>query len=329
MKILLTGSAGFIGFHLTTALLNRGDQVIGIDNLNDYYDPSLKQRRLDEISKNLNVSNFEFIKLDIANRILMEELFATHNFDTVVNLAAQAGVRYSMENPHAYIDSNIIGFINILEGCRHSRVKHLVYGSSSSVYGMNTKQPFSVNDRVDSPISLYAATKKSNELMAHTYSHLYSIPTTGLRFFTVYGPYGRPDMAYYKFTKAILNNESIDVYNNGEMKRDFTYIDDIVEGVIRVIDTIPTPQFNNDSSLKTSYKLYNIGNNNSVTLFDFIAAIEKSCNKKAKKNFLPMQPGDVKDTYADIDDLEKDFGFKPTTTISTGMDKFVDWYLKT
>jgi len=329
MKILLTGSAGFIGFHLTTALLNRGDQVIGIDNLNDYYDPSLKQRRLDEISKNLNVSNFEFIKLDIANRILMEELFATHNFDTVVNLAAQAGVRYSMENPHAYIDSNIIGFINILEGCRHSRVKHLVYGSSSSVYGMNTKQPFSVNDRVDSPISLYAATKKSNELMAHTYSHLYSIPTTGLRFFTVYGPYGRPDMAYYKFTKAILNNESIDVYNNGEMKRDFTYIDDIVEGVIRVIDTIPTPQFNIDSSLKTSYKLYNIGNNNSVTLFDFSAAIEKSCNKKAKKNFLPMQPGDVKDTYADIDDLEKDFGFKPTTTISTGMDKFVDWYLKT
>ena len=327
MKILLTGSAGFIGFHLTTALLNRGDQVIGIDNLNDYYDPSLKQRRLDEISKNLNVSNFEFIKLDIANRILMEELFATHNFDTVVNLAAQAGVRYSMENPHAYIDSNIIGFINILEGCRHSRVKHLVYGSSSSVYGMNTKQPFSVNDRVESPISLYAATKKSNELMAHTYSHLYSIPTTGLRFFTVYGPYGRPDMAYYKFTKAILNNKSIDVYNNGEMKRDFTYIDDIVEGVIRVIDSIPSPQFNSESSTITPYKLYNIGNNNSVTLSDFIAAIEKSCNKKAKKNFLPMQPGDVKDTYADIEDLEKDFGFKPTTSISTGMDKFVDWYL--
>ncbi len=329
MKILLTGSAGFIGFHLTTALLNRGDQVIGIDNLNDYYDPSLKQKRLDEISKNLNVSNFEFIKLDIANRILMEELFATHNFDTVVNLAAQAGVRYSMENPHAYIDSNIIGFINILEGCRHSKVQHLVYGSSSSVYGMNTKQPFSVNDRVDNPISLYAASKRANELMAHTYSHLYNIPTTGLRFFTVYGPHGRPDMAYYKFTKAILNNESIDVYNNGEMMRDFTYIDDIVEGVIRVIDTIPTPQINYDSSLKTPYKLYNIGNNNSVTLFDFIAAIEKSCNKKAKKNFLPMQPGDVKDTYADIDDLEKDFGFKPTTTISTGMDKFVDWYLKT
>ncbi len=327
MKILVTGSAGFIGFHLTMALLKRGDQVTGIDNLNDYYDPSLKQIRLCEISKHLNASNFEFIKLDISNRILMEELFATQNFDTVVNLAAQAGVRYSIENPYPYIDSNIVGFTNILEGCRRSEVQHLVYGSSSSVYGMNIKQPFSVNDRVDSPISLYAATKKSNELMAHTYSHLYNIPTTGLRFFTVYGPYGRPDMAYYKFTKAILNNKSIDVYNNGEMKRDFTYIDDIVEGVIRVIDSIPSPQFNSESSTITPYKLYNIGNNNSVTLSDFIAAIEKSCNKKAKKNFLPMQPGDVKDTYADIEDLEKDFGFKPTTSISTGMDKFVDWYL--
>ena len=327
MKILVTGSAGFIGFHLTMALLKRGDQVTGTDNLNDYYDPSLKQIRLCEISKHLNASNFEFIKLDISNRILMEELFATQNFDTVVNLAAQAGVRYSIENPYPYIDSNIVGFTNILEGCRRSEVQHLVYGSSSSVYGMNIKQPFSVNDRVDSPISLYAATKKSNELMAHTYSHLYNIPTTGLRFFTVYGPYGRPDMAYYKFTKAILNNKSIDVYNNGEMKRDFTYIDDIVEGVIRVIDSIPSPQFNSESSTITPYKLYNIGNNNSVTLSDFIAAIEKSCNKKAKKNFLPMQPGDVKDTYADIEDLEKDFGFKPTTSISTGMDKFVDWYL--
>ena len=329
MKILVTGAAGFIGFHLTIALLERGDRVIGVDNLNNYYNPALKQLRLDKIAEHSKSSHFEFINADIANRQLMEELFNSHNFDTVVNLAAQAGVRHSLENPHIYVDSNLVGFINILEGCRTSKVKHFVFASSSSVYGINTKQPFSVNDRVDHPISLYAATKKSNELMAHSYSHLYSIPITGLRLFTVYGPYGRPDMAYYKFTKAILNNESIDVYNDGEMKRDFTYIDDVVEGVIRVIDTIPTPESNNNSSLKTPYKLYNIGNNSSVTLFDFIAAIEKSCNKKAKKKFLPMQPGDVKDTYADIDDLEKDFGFKPTTSIFTGIDKFVDWYLKT
>ena len=329
MKILVTGAAGFIGFHLTIALLERGDRVIGVDNLNNYYNPALKQLRLDKIAEHSKSSHFEFINADIANRQLMEELFNSHNFDTVVNLAAQAGVRHSLENPHIYVDSNLVGFINILEGCRTSKVKHFVFASSSSVYGINTKQPFSVNDRVDHPISLYAVTKKSNELMAHSYSHLYSIPITGLRLFTVYGPYGRPDMAYYKFTKAILNNESIDVYNDGEMKRDFTYIDDVVEGVIRVIDTIPTPESNNNSSLKTPYKLYNIGNNSSVTLFDFIAAIEKSCNKKAKKKFLPMQPGDVKDTYADIDDLEKDFGFKPTTSIFTGIDKFVDWYLKT
>ena len=234
MKVLVTGAAGFIGFHLTLALLERDDEVVGIDNLNDYYDPALKQLRLDEIAKHPKCSNFEFIKADISDRAFMEQLFADHSFDVVVNLAAQAGVRYSLENPHAYVESNLVGFVNILEGCRHSKVKHLVYASSSSVYGMNVKQPFSTDDRVDYPISLYAATKKSNELMAHTYSHLYNIPTTGLRFFTVYGPYGRPDMAYYKFTKAILNGDPIDVYNNGVMKRDFTYIDDIVEGVVRV-----------------------------------------------------------------------------------------------
>ena len=328
MKILVTGAAGFIGFHLTMALLERGDKVIGIDNLNNYYDPALKQLRLDEIAKHSKSSNFEFIKADIANRELMEELFASHKFDVVLNLAAQAGVRYSLENPHAYVDSNVVGFVNILEGCRHSKVKHLVYASSSSVYGMNVKQPFSTDDRVDYPISLYAATKKSNELMAHTYSHLYNIPTTGLRFFTVYGPYGRPDMAYYKFTKAILNGESIDVYNNGEMKRDFTYIDDIVEGVLRVLDSVPMPQINTESAVTPPYKLFNIGNNNPVMLSDFIAAIEKSCNKKAKKIFLPMQPGDVLNTFADIDDLVNEIGFRPSTSINSGIDKFVNWYLR-
>ena len=329
MRILVTGAAGFIGYHLTLSLLEKEYQVLGIDNLNDYYDPNLKEQRLKEISNHKKSKNFNFFKEDISNRNFVSNLFLNNSFDAVINLASQAGVRHSLSNPHAYVDSNLVGFVNILEGCRNAGLKHFIFASSSSVYGMNKKKPFSTRDRTDYPISLYAATKKSNELIAFNYSHLYDIPTTGLRFFTVYGPFGRPDMAYYKFTKAILNNESIDVYNNGEMKRDFTYIDDIVEGVIRVIDTIPTPQFNYDSSLKTPYKLYNIGNNNSVTLFDFIAAIEKSCNKKAKKNFLPMQPGDVKDTYADIDGLEKDFGFKPTTTISTGMDKFVDWYLKT
>tara|TARA_B110000003_G_scaffold129903_1_gene131927 strand:- start:17098 stop:18099 length:1002 start_codon:yes stop_codon:yes gene_type:complete len=329
MKILVTGAAGFIGFHLTIALLERDDEVIGVDNLNNYYDPTLKQLRLDEIAKHSKSSNFEFIKADIANRELMEELFTNHNFDVVVNLAAQAGVRYSLENPHAYVDSNLVGFINILEGCRSSKVKHLVFASSSSVYGMNLKQPFSIQDHVDYPISLYAATKKSNELMAHAYSHLYSIPTTGLRFFTVYGPYGRPDMAYYKFTKAILNGESIDVYNNGEMKRDFTYIDDIVEGVMRVVDSVPMPQVNSESSIMPPYKLYNIGNNSPVMLFDFIAAIEKSCNKKAKKNLLPMQPGDVHTTFADIDDLVNEIGFKPSTSIASGIEKFVKWYVTT
>jgi UDP-glucuronate 4-epimerase len=326
MKVLVTGAAGFIGFHLTLALLDRNDEVIGIDNLNDYYDPALKQLRLGEISKHPNVSSFEFIKADISDRTLMGQLFAEHSFDVVVNLAAQAGVRYSLENPHAYVDSNLVGFVNILEGCRHSKVKHLVYASSSSVYGMNVKQPFSTNDRVDYPISLYAATKKSNELMAHSYSHLYNIPTTGLRFFTVYGPFGRPDMAYYKFTKAILNGDTIDVYNNGDMKRDFTYIDDIVEGVVRVIDKIPALHENKYTTAKPPYRLYNIGNNNPVTLRDFISVIEDACGVKANENLLPMQPGDVPLTYAKVDELIDEVGFKPSADIKIGINNFVNWY---
>jgi UDP-glucuronate 4-epimerase len=327
MKVLVTGAAGFIGFHLTLALLNRDDEVVGIDNLNDYYDPALKQLRLDEIAKHPKASNFEFIKADISDRAFMEQLFADNSFDVVVNLAAQAGVRYSLENPHAYVESNLVGFVNILEGCRHSKVKHLVYASSSSVYGMNVKQPFSTEDRVDYPISLYAATKKSNELMAHTYSHLYNIPTTGLRFFTVYGPYGRPDMAYYKFTKAILNGDPIDVYNNGVMKRDFTYIDDIVEGVVRVMDKTPTPNENKYSTAKPPYRIYNIGNNNPVTLRDFIIAIEEACGMKANENLLPMQPGDVPITYADVDELVSEFDYKPSTSVKRGMKDFAKWYL--
>jgi UDP-glucuronate 4-epimerase len=281
---------------------------------------------LDEIAKHSKSSSFEFIKADIANRELMEELFASHKFDVVVNLAAQAGVRYSLENPHAYVDSNLVGFVNILEGCRHSKVKHLVYASSSSVYGMNVKQPFSTGDRVDYPVSLYAATKKSNELMAHTYSHLYGIPTTGLRFFTVYGPYGRPDMAYYKFTKAMIEGKNIDVYNDGIMKRDFTYITDIVEGVVRVIDRTPTPKNNEFSTVCPPYRLYNIGNNNPISLRHFISSIENSCRIKAKENLMPMQAGDVPETYADIDDLIHDIGFKPSVSIEEGIDKFVLWY---
>lgn len=329
MKILVTGAAGFIGFHLTLALLGRDDEVVGIDNLNDYYDPALKQLRLNEIAKHPKFSNFKFIKADISDRALIEKLFVDHSFDVVVNLAAQAGVRYSIENPYAYTDSNINGFINILEGCRHSSIKHLVYASSSSVYGMNIKQPFSIEDRVDFPISLYAATKKSNELMAHAYSHLFKIPTTGLRFFTVYGPFGRPDMAYYKFTKAILNGDPIDIYNNGSMKRDFTYIDDIIEGVIRVMDNKPTHHENIYSSAKPPYQIYNIGNNNPVNLNDFIKAIEDACGINANKNFLPMQPGDVLETYADIDELKKNFRFNPSTKIKDGIESFVQWYKDT
>lgn len=326
MKVLVTGAAGFIGFHLTLALLDRDDEVVGIDNLNDYYDPALKQLRLGEIAKHPKYNNFEFLKADISDRSFIEQLFVEQSFDVVVNLAAQAGVRYSLDNPHAYVDSNLVGFVNILEGCRHSKVKHLIYASSSSVYGMNVKKPFSIEDRVDYPISLYAATKKSNELMAHTYSHLYNIPTTGLRFFTVYGPYGRPDMAYYKFTKAILNGDPIDVYNNGDMKRDFTYIDDIVKGVVRVMDEIPDIQVNDLTTAKPRYRLYNIGNNNPVTLRDFITAIEDACGLKASENLLPMQPGDVPSTYADIDDLQRKFGFEPSTSVTKGIKKFVDWY---
>lgn len=326
MKVLVTGAAGFIGFHLTLALLNRDDKVVGIDNLNDYYDPALKQHRLDEIAKHPKSSNFEFIKADISDRPFMEQLFSDHSFDVVVNLAAQAGVRYSLENPHAYVESNLVGFVNILEGCRHSKIKHLVYASSSSVYGMNVKQPFSTQDRVDYPISLYAATKKSNELMAHTYSHLYNIPTTGLRFFTVYGPYGRPDMAYYKFTKAILDGDTIDVYNNGEMERDFTYIDDIVMGLLNVIVKAPSRKANDFSAASPPYQLFNIGNNNPVTLRKFITEIEKSCGEKANEKLLPMQPGDVPSTFAEIDDLVSEYGFKPSTSIGDGINQFVSWF---
>jgi UDP-glucuronate 4-epimerase len=326
MKVLVTGAAGFIGFHLILALLERDDEVVGIDNLNDYYDPALKQLRLDEIAKHPKCSNFEFNKADISDRAFMEQLFADNSFDVVVNLAAQAGVRYSLENPHAYVDSNLIGFVNVLEGCRHSKVKHLVYASSSSVYGMNVKQPFSTEDRVDYPISLYAATKKSNELMAHTYSHLYNIPTTGLRFFTVYGPFGRPDMAYYKFTKDILNGDPIDVYNHGDMKRDFTFIDDIIRGILGVIFAIPESSHDETTTATAPYRLLNIGNNNPVTLRRFIKAIEDCTGKKASENNLPMQKGDVPITYADIDPLQDLCDFRPKTSIEEGIKEFVDWY---
>jgi UDP-glucuronate 4-epimerase len=326
MKILVTGAAGFIGFHLTLGLLNKNHYVVGIDNLNDYYDPNWKHKRLEKISAHKNSSNFKFIKMDISNKDDVSNLFKEEEFDYVVNLAAQAGVRFSLDNPHSYVDSNLLGFVNILEGCRSTRVKHLVYASSSSVYGMNSKQPFSTNDRVDYPISLYAATKKSNELMAHTYSHLFNTPTTGLRFFTVYGPNGRPDMAYFKFTKAILEGTPIDIFNKGKMKRDFTYIDDIVEGVLRVLDKIPAKEANQYSLSTPPYKIFNIGNNNPITLERFINAIESACGKKAKKNLLEMQPGDVPITYADIDDLKNEIDFKPSTTIEDGIKSFVDWY---
>lgn len=327
-KILVTGSAGFIGFHLIQALLNQGCSVVGIDNLNDYYDPQLKHSRLDILTKNDKSENYQFVIMDLADRKGIAQLFADNQFDTVINLGAQAGVRYSIENPHAYVDSNLVGFVNILEGCRHSKVKHLVYASSSSVYGMSIVQPFSTEDRVDYPISLYAATKKSNELMAHTYSHLYGIPTTGLRFFTVYGPMGRPDMAYFSFTKKILSGETIDVYNNGEMHRDFTYIDDIVEGIERVMSRVPEPQNSDISSSKAPYKIYNIGNNQSVSLRRFITAIESSCGKKAKENLLPMQAGDVPATFANIEELTTDTGFRPSTSIEDGISQFVRWYKK-
>ena len=330
MHILITGGAGFIGFHLAKVLLARGDSVVGIDNLNDYYDPQLKRDRLanlEAFAKDHNVEeSFRFIELDLADREGMAKLFADNGFDVVVNLGAQAGVRYSIDNPQSYVDANLVGFANVLEGCRQTAVKHLVFASSSSVYGMNVKQPFSTADRVDYPISLYAATKKSNELMAHTYSHLFDIPSTGLRFFTVYGPWGRPDMAYFKFTQAILAGQPIDVYNYGDMKRDFTYIDDIVEGVVRVIDRIPEPQHSELTNAVAPYKIYNIGNNQPVTLRSFITAIEEACGAKAVEKHLPMQPGDVPITYADIDELVADVGFRPVTTVEEGIGKFMAWY---
>ncbi|MBD2090952.1 NAD-dependent epimerase [Microcoleus sp. FACHB-1515] len=316
MNILVTGAAGFVGYHLAKRLLTDGHQVYGIDNLNDYYDVNLKKARLEQLS---NQKNFTFQYLDLGDRSGMAQLFAGQHFDAVVHLAAQAGVRYSLQNPHAYADSNLVGFLNILEGCRHQNTPHLVYASSSSVYGANTKVPFAISDNVDHPISLYAATKKANELMAYSYSHLYRLPTTGLRFFTVYGEWGRPDMAYFKFVDAIAHGKSIDIYNYGKMQRDFTYIDDIIEGVVRV--THQPPQ-----SESAPYKLYNIGNNNPVELMTFIEAIEQAMGKTAQKNFLPMQPGDVPATFADVDDLMRDVGFKPSTSIQQGIDRFVRWY---
>lgn len=335
MKILVTGAAGFIGFHLIKALLEANLKtsvadndyfIVGIDNINDYYDVGLKQERLKILSEISTPEIFTFIKLDLANREGMSDIFSTYQFDTVINLGAQAGVRYSIDNPNAYIDSNVVGFVNILEGCRHHDIKHLIYASSSSVYGMNIKQPFTTADCVDFPISLYAATKKSNELMAHSYSHLYNIPTTGLRFFTVYGPYGRPDMAYFSFTKKILAGEPINVFNNGDMKRDFTYIDDIIKGIVKIIDKPPAPQRSTITTATAPYKIYNIGNNQPVTLRRFITAIEDACGKKAQENLLPMQAGDVPITYADIDELVDDIGFKPDTSIEQGIEKFVYWY---
>jgi len=332
-KYLVTGAAGFIGFYVVQDLLKKGFSVVGIDNLNDYYDVALKNDRLAFLKSLVESNNFsgtfEFIEMDISNRERMTDLFQTHTFDKVIHLAAQAGVRYSIENPHAYVDSNLVGFVNLLEGCRRQKVNHLVYASSSSVYGMNTKIPFSTTDRVDYPISLYAATKKSNELMAYTYSHLYGIPTTGLRFFTVYGPWGRPDMAYFSFTKKILAGEPIDVFNHGKMKRDFTYIDDIVEGVSRVVEKIPTCYDTDITNAKAPYKIYNIGNNQPITLERFISAIEKAMGKQAVKNYLPMQAGDVPATFADVDDLIEDVDFKPSTPIEEGIEKFVSWYKKT
>ncbi len=329
MQILVTGAAGFIGYHLVEVLLNYNHKVIGIDNLNEYYDPKLKQLRLDEIKKNKNSDNFNFIYGDIADKTFIDNIFSEHRFEIVINLAAQAGVRYSIDNPYVYHESNSLGFLNILEGSRNHKVNHLVFASSSSVYGMNIRQPFSTRDRADYPISLYAATKRSNELMAHTYSHLFRLPVTGLRFFTVYGPFGRPDMAYYKFTKSILTGEKIDVFNENEMKRDFTYIDDIIEGIISIIQAEPPKEVSNKiSSSNAPFKIYNIGNNKPETLSDFIAAIEKACNKKAIKNHMPMQPGDVTATYADIDDLKKDFNFDPKVNIDEGIKRFVDWFKK-
>jgi UDP-glucuronate 4-epimerase len=328
-KILITGAAGFIGFHVSRRFLESGNSIIGVDNLNDYYDVNLKKARLALLEKK---AGFRFVKANIADRERMSALFKEEAPEIVVHLAAQAGVRYSLVNPHVYADSNLTGFINILEGCRHQKITHLVFASSSSVYGANTQMPFSVHHNVDHPVSLYAATKKANELMAHTYAHLYNLPCTGLRFFTVYGPWGRPDMALFLFTKAILEERPIDVFNEGRMSRDFTYIDDIVEGVFRVADKIPNPNvhWNGDNpdpgTSFAQYKIYNIGNNNPVELFEFIRMLEVQLGRKAKMNLLPMQPGDVPKTFADVDDLMKDVGFKPATSLEDGIRHFVKWY---
>lgn len=329
MKVLITGSAGFIGSALALRLLERGDDVIGIDNHNDYYDPAIKEARL---ARHANHPNYTHLRVDLADRKTVINCFATHKPQRVVNLAAQAGVRYSIENPLAYIDSNIVGFAHILEGCRHNGVEHLVYASSSSVYGANTTMPFSVHHNVDHPLSLYGATKKANELMAHTYSHLYNLPTTGLRFFTVYGPWGRPDMALFKFTKAIIAGEKIPVFNYGKHRRDFTYIDDIVEGVIRVLDRPASSSSDWDgfqpdpSTSKAPWRVYNIGNNSPVELMDYIAALENALGKKAEMEMLPLQPGDVPDTYAEVTDLVAQFHYKPATTVEKGVAEFVEWY---
>lgn len=330
MKILLTGSSGFIGFHLAKKLLSMGHEVIGFDDMNDYYEPSLKEARLGKLIPH---KQFKFYHADLVDRNKIATVFSENQIDIVVNLAAQAGVRYSIENPYVYIDSNIVGFINVLEMCRQHNVKHLLYASSSSVYGANTTLPFSVHDTVDHPISLYAATKKANELMAHTYSSLYNLPTTGLRFFTVYGPWGRPDMALFKFTKKIIEGQPIDIYNNGKMMRDFTYVDDIVESISRLVHkpAVPDPNWSGKNpdpgTSYAPYKVYNIGNNSPVNLMDFIAAIEEKLGKVAVKNFMPLQEGDVPATYANVDDLFREIGFKPKTSIKEGVGKFVDWYL--
>lgn len=329
MKFLVTGTAGFIGFHVAERLLAAGHQVVGIDNLNDYYDVGLKMARLDLL---VDKPDFQFIKLDLADREGMAQLFAEHQFQRVIHLGAQAGVRYSLENPLAYADSNLIGHLNVLEGCRHNKVEHLLYASSSSVYGLNRKMPFATEDSVDHPISLYAATKKANELMSHSYSHLYGLPTTGLRFFTVYGPWGRPDMALFKFTKAILAGESIDVYNHGEMHRDFTYIDDIAESIVRLQAVIPqanaawTVEQGSPATSSAPYHVYNIGNSSPVKLMEYISALEQALGIEARKNMLPMQPGDVLDTSADTAELYRVIGFKPETSVEEGVKRFVEWY---
>jgi UDP-glucuronate 4-epimerase len=331
MKILLTGAAGFIGMTTTLRLLARGDEVVGLDNLNDYYEVSLKHARLARLTPH---KNFRFVQMDVADRVGMEKLFAEEKFERVIHLAAQAGVRYSLQNPHAYIDSNIVGFMNVLEGCRHSAVQHLVYASSSSVYGGHTKMPFSEHDSVDHPVSMYAATKKANELMAHTYSHLFRLPTTGLRFFTVYGPWGRPDMALFLFTKAILEGRPIDVFNHGKMQRDFTFVDDIVEGVIRVMDrpAEPNPHYRSEQpdpgTSNAPFRVFNIGNHNPVELLDYIGGIEAALGMKAQMNMLPLQDGDVPATHADVDALRDWVGFAPATDVRAGIARFVAWYRK-